>query len=340
MKIIVSVTLTLAILLSLAVGAGVPTNSVVVSSDSVKNPNYRLGYINGDDEITIFDVLEILKYLVGIPSKISDDENAVFAARIVNSDEGPTIFDAMEILKYLVGIENMIDKKKPIPMPSETTASPSTTTNGGNVEPPETTSTDGSNEGDEENMQPEIVFVAVGFYPYFGVWANNPPESYAGYFIENNGTVRKFSFENVYEHWTFGTLSIDGFPKTIKLNDNTPQKKLLSHLSGVSEFEIVGNVSMKELESHIRNLSDIDASVNVLLDFCTADVIQGYVEIFGVRYNNDNNTEVVFINGIGGINFNHTDENAVKLNRWLSELFELTITPISLERNLIWNSES
>ncbi|MCL1904058.1 MAG: hypothetical protein FWF94_06560 [Oscillospiraceae bacterium] len=60
---------------------------------------------------TIFDFIEILKYLVNIENEISIGgvgSRAWNAALITPESTSPTIFDGIEILKYLVGIENYI----------------------------------------------------------------------------------------------------------------------------------------------------------------------------------------------------------------------------------------
>jgi hypothetical protein len=75
-----------------------------------KVSTFRIGHILGNDEPTIFDALEILKYLVGIESVIDNCETAFKAALIVSETE-PTIFDALEIIKYLVGMVNVITDK-------------------------------------------------------------------------------------------------------------------------------------------------------------------------------------------------------------------------------------
>ncbi|MCL2070652.1 MAG: lectin like domain-containing protein [Oscillospiraceae bacterium] len=72
-----------------------------------------LGSVRGESGVSIFDALEILKYLVGIPGVITTGndlitaENAMKAALIV-SEETPTIFDVLEILKYLVGMDGVL----------------------------------------------------------------------------------------------------------------------------------------------------------------------------------------------------------------------------------------
>jgi hypothetical protein len=77
---------------------------------------YVTGDVNGDKRIDITDALEILKYLAGLPSAITDGnvnitaENALNAARIITPGQGvPAIGDVLEILKHLAGLPNKID---------------------------------------------------------------------------------------------------------------------------------------------------------------------------------------------------------------------------------------
>ena len=66
-------------------------------------PKRAAGRILSNDPPTAADALEILKYIVGIPSVISRNTDAFRAALIVSKDK-PAVVDALEILKYLVGI--------------------------------------------------------------------------------------------------------------------------------------------------------------------------------------------------------------------------------------------
>jgi hypothetical protein len=69
-------------------------------------PAYKPGHILGNDDITIGDALEVLKYIVKMESVITGDSietgNDAFRAACIVSKEKPSIMDALEILKYLV----------------------------------------------------------------------------------------------------------------------------------------------------------------------------------------------------------------------------------------------
>jgi len=60
---------------------------------------YRNGDVNGDGVININDALEILKFLAGVASVVTEQPGAANA---------PTINDALEILKRLAGLPNDI----------------------------------------------------------------------------------------------------------------------------------------------------------------------------------------------------------------------------------------
>jgi hypothetical protein len=69
--------------------------------------------VTSGEKITIFDALEILKFLAGMSSIIEEGTVAWEAALITSASQSarvPTIFDALEILKYLAGMENVIPK--------------------------------------------------------------------------------------------------------------------------------------------------------------------------------------------------------------------------------------
>jgi len=77
----IAVLLTIAMVLSISVSGG----TGVYAADSADNPI----------ELSIGGVLEILKYLAGLPSDYDD------------SDKKPTIDDAVEILKHLAGLPSV-----------------------------------------------------------------------------------------------------------------------------------------------------------------------------------------------------------------------------------------
>lgn len=182
-----------------------------------------------------------------------------------------------------------------------------------------TAAADENNSGGE-NVKSEIVFVGAGFDECYVGNTNYPPESYKGIFVEKNGNIRSFSFEDVNEHWTFGYVSMEDIHKTVSLNKTTPQEKLLSHLTDVSKYQIVGKISEEELDRYLTLLSDINTNVDIEREFCPELVVRGYSETFGLRYDDNGNAEVVFLNGMGTIINNHTNENALKIDSWLRNL--------------------
>jgi hypothetical protein len=61
----------------------------------------------GNEPVTVFEALEILKYIAGMESIIDEGNVAFYAARITGGDT-PNIFDALEILKKLAGMESLV----------------------------------------------------------------------------------------------------------------------------------------------------------------------------------------------------------------------------------------
>ena len=66
------------------------------------------GYILSPYSISTADALEILKYMVGLPTILDDDQRAFQAALIVSTDK-PGTADALEILKCIVRMPNVIE---------------------------------------------------------------------------------------------------------------------------------------------------------------------------------------------------------------------------------------
>ena len=174
-----------------------------------------------------------------------------------------------------------------------------------------------------ENEQSEIAFCVVN-----SERTGRTAYSYGGFFIENNGNVRTFSLENIEENFTFNAYwdVFHNAPKSIMVNESIPHDKLLSHLNdNISEYKIVGNISEEEYNSQISLLSEI--KVDAEIPFVPFEIagMTSYTESFGVRYDNDDNAQIVFMNGhvSGDMKYRtyleNPDEKSIELNNWLIE---------------------
>ena len=68
-----------------------------------------VGYVLGNDYVSVVDALEILKYVLRLNSVIDKCDNAFDAAMIVSVPPLiPGIPDTLEILKFIVGLESVI----------------------------------------------------------------------------------------------------------------------------------------------------------------------------------------------------------------------------------------
>ena len=70
---------------------------------------FQPGHVLGKEYICTLDALEILKYIVGIETVIADGNRAFNAARITGGDT-PTVSDVLEILKHLVQLPSRLDR--------------------------------------------------------------------------------------------------------------------------------------------------------------------------------------------------------------------------------------
>ncbi|MDR2728874.1 MAG: InlB B-repeat-containing protein [Chitinispirillales bacterium] len=100
---------------------------IALDSAALQGRPYCCGDVNGDGKVTINDVLEILKYLAGMDSSLTNSEKAenanevtigkyshkAFRAGVVMRNENrkkePIIGDVLEILKYLSGMNGALD---------------------------------------------------------------------------------------------------------------------------------------------------------------------------------------------------------------------------------------
>lgn len=181
---------------------------------------------------------------------------------------------------------------------------------------------DENNSGDE-NVQSEIAFCIVN-----SEQTGRTAYSYGGFFIESNGNVRHFSFEDIEESLTFNAYW-DAFynaPQSVMLNESIPHEKILALLNdNISKYKIVGNISEEEYNSQISLLSEIKVDAEIpFVPFQIAGMTS-YTESFGVRYDNDDNAQIVFMNGhvSGDMKYRtyleNPDEKSIELNNWLIE---------------------
>jgi hypothetical protein len=115
-SLVVAAAMTLSLIPAMSVSAtGCDTCDLVVCTPCNPTGQFALGDVDGKDGVTIMDALEILKYLVGMTSTMTDEANpdrekSMRAAKItVKDDEIPTIMCVLEILKYLVGMTSLVD---------------------------------------------------------------------------------------------------------------------------------------------------------------------------------------------------------------------------------------
>jgi len=67
--------------------------------------------LNEDENVTVAEALEILKYLAKMDSVIDEGNVAFYAARITGGDK-PRVNDALEILKCIAKMPNLLDNRK------------------------------------------------------------------------------------------------------------------------------------------------------------------------------------------------------------------------------------
>jgi Leucine-rich repeat (LRR) protein len=83
---------------------------VIISRNPITQEEYhKIMLVVYPVNMTIDFAVEILCYVVGLPSELDHCSNAFAAALIVSEDE-PGVDDALEILKYAVGLESTIGR--------------------------------------------------------------------------------------------------------------------------------------------------------------------------------------------------------------------------------------
>ncbi|MCL1904346.1 MAG: M15 family metallopeptidase [Oscillospiraceae bacterium] len=114
---IINISVVVLLITALLLSKAFPHNILIkASAEQIKK-----GCILGGDEPTIFDAIEILKYLVDMDGAIKQEgvinsesmDAAIISREGVEAGE-PTIFCFIEILKYLIGMENDIGVNKSI----------------------------------------------------------------------------------------------------------------------------------------------------------------------------------------------------------------------------------
>jgi hypothetical protein len=238
--------------------------------------------------------------------------------------------DALEILKYVVGINSVIDN-------CEVSFNAARITGDGKPgigDAIEILKHLVGMEGMICNEPPRIVFVRVNTRSTY----DNIIYIYDGLFVESNGNVRAFYIKND-ECWVFwGSTQLEW------LNKTKPQEKLLSYLyENISEFEFVENIPLSELNFYTNLLPEIDINIEVTREehrySMPYDGWTGFMEFFGVRYDDKDNAQIVYIdsyfgNAWGGGGFINPDENfRIGLSGLRRLLFELRFMPTFIYQN-------
>ena len=83
----------------------IDTFKLNLNSNKEKASNF-VKRVLGEEPVTVEEALEILKYLAGMESVVSDGNVAFYAACITGGDE-PSIADVLEILKHLAGMKSV-----------------------------------------------------------------------------------------------------------------------------------------------------------------------------------------------------------------------------------------
>ena len=84
----------------------VTDEQVATLKDNLKKYSNFVKRVLGEEPVTVDEALEILKYLAGMESVVSEGNVAFYAARITGGDE-PSIADVLEILKHLAGMNSV-----------------------------------------------------------------------------------------------------------------------------------------------------------------------------------------------------------------------------------------
>jgi hypothetical protein len=76
-------------------------------------PAFGRGDVNGDSKINVQDALVILRYIVGLPTLISESDEARGASIIVDlgARTSPNVRDALQILRRVVGLPNVLGRR-------------------------------------------------------------------------------------------------------------------------------------------------------------------------------------------------------------------------------------
>ena len=160
-----------------------------------------------------------------------------------------------------------------------------------------------------EDDSTDIAFVKISYYPYTEFPVYYPTESqkltkdkykYSGYFVEKNGTVRKFEFTGITDDIVLETTNNfiveDYYNNTGVLKSIEPQKKFLSMISDTSKFVIEGYLPENEVQEQYNKLSELKEKCVLCEEINKIALVTpkaGYSEYFGI----ENNIEYLGIRG-------------------------------------------
>lgn len=162
-----------------------------------------------------------------------------------------------------------------------------------------------------ENM-PEIVFVLSHHYDDTNI---------LGYYVTNTGEIKLYDFRQIAPNEIYeipdvydrleeaGCSKIEPHP-SLYFDETTYQELLIAE-------EKFTDISEKILIRDYKSLLLTDKDSEYVEYESIADMVQGYYDIYGIRYNENNEREIILLGSEGDYIFRRDDEYAKELVIWI-----------------------
>ena len=177
----------------------------------------------------------------------------------------------------------------------------------------------------EAVVMPEIVFVAVNHFAtdkkiIDGEYVDAEPYiKTKGYFINNNGEIKHFEFE---DETFFKKIELEDM--SISMDKYCTNRNLYSFHQKISnnhsdtDYEVV---SKAKLIDYYRTLNKISNDKELVLEKSPINIVTGLTIFYGVRINENNEEELVLIKEGGDLYYESDDSDAEKIYEVLNDIF-------------------
>ena len=151
----------------------------------------------------------------------------------------------------------------------------------------------------EEVVIPEIVFI-TSHHDY--------DENIKGYFITNEGKMKMYDFRNIAPDEQYDLLEVMDQLDSALCTE-------MDRRGIIIKEEDLPQISKEKLLEYYKMLQKVSKYSKIVTRESYLDVVAGYGHFYGIRFNKENEKEIIILNGWGDWYEENKDKNAKEINR-------------------------